>query len=521
MLNVRTEILGNKMVKALGLTIGLFYLTWVVSGWVINDNYSYMTLAVVGCAGVAVFMAIMNDWRSGVFLFLGWLVLEDQIRKYLGNGTMAFFAKDVIAGMTYASMLVAMRKGKLLTFKPPFLIWLGIFFWMAALQVLNPNSPSVFYGLLGMKTYFYYVPLMFAGYAILRVEADLYKLLMLNMWIALFVSGLGLLQSFGGGGFLTPATSDVDLYDLSHVGRGEVRLGTFFVRPTSVFVSDGRYAQFLILLFVLAFGTAGYLLMRAKRGRYVVFGALGVVAIATVMTGSRGAFVYLILDTIVLSVALLWGAPWRHRQAFRLGKVIRNAFAISALAIVLAVIFFPEAVRARWALYVDTLSPTSANSELRYRAMQYPAENLESVFSQPNWKWGNGTGVASLGTQYVARAFGVPRAQVGAESGYGALVSEFGIIGPILWIVWTTSLVVSAWKVVRKLKQTPLFPVAFAIFWYAFMVLVPFTFYTLNGYQNYLTCAYLWLTIGMLYRLPGLLAEQQAAAAVSHAKARA
>jgi hypothetical protein len=52
------------------------------------------------------------------------------------------------------------------------------------------------------------------------------------------------------------------------------------------------------------------------------------------------------------------------------------------------------------------------------------------------------------------------------------------------------------------------------------MLLGPFTFYGLNGYQNYFTCAYLWLTIGMLFRLPGLLAEQQAAAAiVSHAQA--
>ena len=109
---------------------------------------------------------------------------------------------------------------------------------------------------------------------------------------------------------------------------------------------------------------------------------------------------------------------------------------------------------------------------------------------------------------------------VGAETGYGTLILEFGIIGPFLWTAWTVSLLIAAWKVVRKLKRTPLFPIGFAIFWFAFMLLGPFTFYGLNGYQNYMTCAYLWLTIGMLFRLPGLLAEQQAAAAaVSHAQA--
>ncbi len=53
-----------------------------------------------------------------------------------------------------------------------------------------------------MKTYFYYIPLMFAGYALLRTEEDLHKILMLNMWIAIVVAGLGVLQSFGGGAIL-------------------------------------------------------------------------------------------------------------------------------------------------------------------------------------------------------------------------------------------------------------------------------------------------------------------------------
>ncbi len=129
---------------------------------------------------------------------------------------------------------------------------------------------------------------------------------------------------------------------------------------------------------------------------------------------------------------------------------------------------------------------------------------------------GNGTGVASLGAQYVTKLTGVRTLDIGAESGYGTLILEFGILGPILWTFWTVSLFFSAWKVVRKLKQTPLFPIGFAIFWYAFMLLGPFTFYGLNTYQNYLTCAYLWLIIGILYRLPGLLSEEKARSAQAY-----
>jgi hypothetical protein len=87
---------------------------------------------------------------------------------------------------------------------------------------------------------------------------------------------------------------------------------------------------------------------------------------------------------------------------------------------------------------------------------------------------------------------------------------EFGIIGPFIWILWTSSLLICAWKVVRKLKRTPLFPIGFAFFFYALYVLVLGFFYSLPIYQNYLSNAYLWLTLGMLFRLPGLLEQQPA-----------
>jgi len=68
----------------------------------------------------------------------------------------------------------------------------------------------------------------------------------------------------------------------------------------------------------------------------------------------------------------------------------------------------------------------------------------------------------------------------------------------------------SAWKVVKKLRGSPLFPLAFVIFWYSFMVLVPLTYNGLNTYQNFVMNAYLWLPIGVLFRLPTLKLAAQA-----------
>jgi hypothetical protein len=85
------------------------------------------------------------------------------------------------------------------------------------------------------------------------------------------------------------------------------------------------------------------------------------------------------------------------------------------------------------------------------------------------------------------------------------MIIEMGIIAPFLWIAWTAALLYYSWKVVQRLKGTRLLPIAVAIFWYAFFLLYPLTYVGLSPFQNFICNAYLWLLIGILFRLPGLL----------------
>jgi hypothetical protein len=511
MLSAPSELFQSRGTKALTFAIGAVGLGWVLSRWIVAGDSRDLVFAAAAAMAIVLVVAILNDWRRGVYAFLTWLVFEDLIRKYLGNNLAMFFAKDAIIAVTYVGMIAALRRRKLLTFRPPFLLWLSIFAWVGVLEVFNPNSPSILYGLLGLKLYFYYVPLMFAGYALLRTEDDLYKFLRVNLWIGLVVSALGVAQSILGLEFLSPSLADLapELRDLGHEIRESPISHLRVERITSVFVSDGRFGEFLTLFFLLGFGAAAYFLLRGKRGRVLVFPAVGVIVLATVMTGQRGPFVYLIANTLVLFVALFWGAPRKRRQIFRVGKVVRKAVIFAAAAILLMVAFYPDVIRARWAMYAETLSPESSASDLGFRVWDYPEKNLESVFSQANWKLGNGIGTASLGVQYVSKVLGKPPLPIGAESGFGTLILEFGVVGPFLWMAWTVSLLLAAWKVVRRLKQTPLFPIGFVFFWYEVYLILICTFYGLVAYENYLMNAYLWLTVGMLFRLPRLLAEKQ------------
>jgi hypothetical protein len=85
-----------------------------------------------------------------------------------------------------------------------------------------------------------------------------------------------------------------------------------------------------------------------------------------------------------------------------------------------------------------------------------------------------------------------------------------GIVGLGLWFVMSAAVLISAWKVVRKLKGSPWFPLAFMIFFYAFLLFLPFTFQGMQAYQDFVLNAYVWLLLGILFRLPKLAAAAQA-----------
>ena len=118
--------------------------------------------------------------------------------------------------------------------------------------------------------------------------------------------------------------------------------------------------------------------------------------------------------------------------------------------------------------------------------------------------FGNGIGTASLGVQYVSKIAEDRRTPEGVDSGWGNLILELGIPGLALWIVWTTAAAIACWKVASHLRTTVYAPFAFAIAWFVFFLLIPTSYYTTDMYENYIWNAYLWLLIGILFRLPGL-----------------
>jgi hypothetical protein len=506
MSSARIPVLRNQaVIGVLLFALGL-WAAWETGGKIASDDTTSLIYIALGFAGCVVAVTIFRNWRSGFYVFFVWLLFEDFVRKFMGNNPALFFGKDVLLGLVYIALFIAIREHKEKAFRPRFLPFLLVFVWLGVLQIFNQNSPHILYGLLGFKVYFYYIPLMWVGYALIRSDADLGRLLVLNAVTAAIIAGLGIAQAILGNTFLNPAVLAPELQALGDLQKSTPLSNQVFSLPSSVFVSAGRFSAYLIVMAILVVGSAGYLLLTRLRGRRIVYLSLGIIGAATLFCGNRSAVITCAASLILLSVAFIWGAPWRQRQAHKALKSVRRSVIAAAVSLAIVIFLFPEQAGSRIAFYTETLLPSSSAYQLENRTWDYPIENLKEAFQDPHWVVGNGIGTASLGMQYVAKLIHQPPPSVWVEEGFGNLIVEMGILAPFLWLAWTIALLYQTWKVVRQLKQTRFFPLGFAIFWYAFVLLIPLTYGSLSGYQDFICNAFLWLFVGVLFRLPEILA---------------
>lgn len=505
MLNGRISTLRNQTIVGFLVFVSGVLIAWRAGETIAAGDLQTVEFAAIGAAALGAALVVLRSWRTGFYFFLGWLLFEDLARKYMNNGVALFFGKDVLAALVYVSLYAAIRKGREKTFRFPFLLPLAVFVWLGLIQIFNSNSPSILYGLLGFKVDFFYIPLLWVGYSLVRNDEDLRKFLVANAAVAAVIAAVGIIQAIVGNTFLNPVVLAPDIAHLGDLTKYTPVGNQAFNLPDSVFVSTGRFAGYLIVAFIIMLGAAGYFLLSWRKGRKIVFAGIAAIAAAALLSGSRGAVVYIAASAMVILVGLLWGRPRRETQSRLLVKAIRRTAIVATLGLAAMLVIFPEQAGTRVAFYTQTLMPSSSAYEGTWRGLGYPMENLELAFTAPNWVLGNGIGLASLGRQYVAEVLKQPQPNLWVEEGFGVLIVELGIVAPFLWLLWSGVLLYFCWKVLRTLRGTRFSPLAFAIFWYAMLLLIFLTWGGISTYQDYINNAYLWVLIGILFRLPDLL----------------
>src|ERR1700704_1240579 len=313
-----------------------------VSKYVISGDFSGLGFIGIACVGIAFTLAILNNWRNGLYFFLAWLLFEDFFRKYLGNNMVIYFAKDVLAAVVYLSFFLGCRRKEVTSVRPPFLVPVPLFVWFGVMQVFNPASTNLMYGVLGLKLFFYYVPLLFVGYALLNSEAELRHFFFVNMVLALIIVSLGIAQAIIGHTFLNPQIIADDIRELSTLYRVSPISGLIMYRPNSVFVSTGRFGNFLLVTWLLVFGFSGYLLLRHKRGRSFAFLVLALTVAGLALCSSRGVVLWSFGSALVGCAAFVWGAPWRQREVLRVLRGVQRTALGIVVGIVILLATYPE-----------------------------------------------------------------------------------------------------------------------------------------------------------------------------------
>src|SRR5258708_39574321 len=101
MLNARIPAMKSQALVG----FGFFFLSTCIAlgiGIKIADNdVRSMIYGALMFAGCVVAITALRNWRTGFYMFFVWMMFEDFVRKYMGNGLVLFFGKDILLGIVY------------------------------------------------------------------------------------------------------------------------------------------------------------------------------------------------------------------------------------------------------------------------------------------------------------------------------------------------------------------------------------------------------------------------------------
>jgi len=254
----------------------------------------------VPCAFVA-----MRYWQRALFGVFVLLVFEGALRKWVFPWGQAgiYLVKDAILLAAYFGFLLdGQRNQPALRSAGPIKFVLILSFVFGCLEVLNPNSPSILVGLVGLKTYFLYAPVAFIFPYTIKSREQLFDLIRRYLIMAIPVAVLGFVQIAAG------PESRLNTYvsyseDVEAAG---VQFGAAYdlVRTSGTFSFISGYATFLSFVSFLAIG---YNMARGWRLKNNIAPILALIlAIGAMFTTGSRAPVYILVATgpLILGMAV-------------------------------------------------------------------------------------------------------------------------------------------------------------------------------------------------------------------------
>jgi hypothetical protein len=259
------------------------------------DGIAEKTLAFLALLGA--FAAGYVRPRPALYALVTVALLEGAFRKWVLNDIVVFLFKDFLAIGLYAG---AARTMEWRDFKRPTAIVLPLFGLLALSLVYMLRSPSLSAGLIGLRAYAIYVPLLWVAPKLLDTPRRLGAFLGVVLAAGVVESVLATVQTLTADAWLNEMVAGVRPAYLLVDGIG-------FLRPTGTMLQVGTFAAFLLFPVLVAFG----LIMRHTSGRWLHVGiaSLPVLSWGVIYTGSRALFA----TAVASGIALLLYLAWRRR----------------------------------------------------------------------------------------------------------------------------------------------------------------------------------------------------------------
>lgn len=469
---------GPKLAIALPTVILVLALSWQYPRQALWGFLLYMPFAGTVVYWLAGGSAIMQLAKDGFYIpaLIGLLLQARQHREAFvkPKGMMpALVLLLIICG--FALLVVSLPKSFLAECTPS----------MQRLKQVCREGQPLFMGLLGLKVFLGYVPLIFCTQQLIRTRKELLFFSRSHVILAITCCGLCLMQYLmlrsgrcaGTDHLEGDALFKATLEAKCLVGGSLVYSPTQgIIRLPGTFVAPWQWGWFLIanayLTFAAAFSDPSAL------WRLIGLIGMGSVTMGAVISGQRIALVLVPLSFILL--AFLTG------QIKNLRRFIPIAAGLGVL-IVIGLTLYPEIVQERIDSFVGRWEASPAD--------QMIAQQFDFVWKDIHDKpLGMGLGTATNS----ARMFG-PTALI--ETWFPKVMFEVGIIGLGAFLAFVTVLSVMTFKTYRSLKEKNLR--SFAACYWVFVLFI--------GYQTYYypldvdpVAVYYWVLIGIIFRLPAL-----------------
>jgi len=444
----------------------------------------YMFIAVL-MAVVAMLLSFTN-WRRVVPILFAYVCIEGFISNLLYPKMLPLLFKDFVVILIYLGFAgeVVLKKRTLLT--RPIFIPLALFTALATVQVFNPGLRNVLVGLVGLKMYVFYLPLILVGYYYFHTLEDLRHFLGYLILLSLPVSLMAYYQ-YGGGWETIKGLNErgfwrAEIYTAAAEGR--------MLRVPATFAVSGIFGAYAMV--TLLIGAIYWAATPSSRARWIRLVMLLILATSLLLSGSRGALVIAGLALVALSFVRV-----QQRGAHGFALMI-------AACVFFSVAMLGSAVQGRLAslkrpeVYISRLEPAYLGT-------------AKALSKNP---WGNGTGSATPQARHVRGAGGEP--ELGEEEEWRLvekyvlkLAHELGALGLVLFTLVVFAFIWEAKRAFRQLRtpEGKWLGVGVAFF----VTLQLLACYVALSLDTPPVNVYAWFFCGVMLRLPELEAASIAA----------